>query len=272
VNVPASRFGGAVSSAWDTNGSFSLALSTGIMATFQKGDSATVSQCLFIGGDVNKIACDLQLGTDLPPQYGYNWDSKLFSAIITIDGNAIWDSNLAGLNLNGVYHIEVKDINIVPGSHLLGLGIRTNTAAPAPYYYSYIARWDSIRFVAPSVTVDPLVDFNHDCIVDIYDLQTFAYGWLYENGPDLNGDAILNFADFAVFANYWMRGCEAVPIEPTFADPPQADFNNDGVVDYDDLLIFGEDWLGGGGPCVKSDLNEDGLVDFVDFTLFAETW
>ena len=268
VNIPVSKFGGLVNSSWDTNGSFSLALSTGVYATFQKGDSATVSQCLFIG-NVSKIAFDLQLNTEYP-QY-VNWDSKLFSAIITIDGNAIWDSNIVGLNANGVYHIEVNDINVVPGSHLLGIGIMANTAAPIPYYYYYIARWDSIRFSGTEIYYPP-VDFNHDCIVDIYDLQTFANGWLESNGQDLSGDGIEDFADFAVFASYWMFGCTEVAIETNFIDPPQTDFTNDGVIDYSDLLIFCENWLGGGGPCVRSDLNGDGLVDFVDFALFAKTW
>jgi hypothetical protein len=206
----------------------------------------------------------------LPPQYGVSWDSK-FSAIVSIDGNTIWDSNLAGLNANGVYHIEVNDINVATGSHLLGIGIRANIAVPAQGY-SYIARWDSIRFVTPGGIVYPPVDFNHDCVVDIYDLLTFADAWLTSDGPDLNGDGVDDLTDFAIFANDWMLGCTAVSVEPNFIDPPQTDFNNDGVVDYSDLLIFGEEWLGGGGPCVRSDLNEDGIVDFVDFALFAKTW
>ncbi|MGD0551651.1 MAG: hypothetical protein ABSB25_03255 [Sedimentisphaerales bacterium] len=267
VNVPVSKFSGFVSNDWDTNGSFSLALATEIYATFQKDDAATVAQCLFIG-NVNQIAFDLLLNTQYPTYY--QWDSNLFSAIITIDGNAIWDSNQAGLNANGVYHIEVNDISVVPGSHFLGIGIRANTAAPIPYYYYYIARWDSIWF--SSTEIYPPADFNHDCIVDIYDLQTFANGWLESGGPDLNGDGVNDFADYAVFASDWMLGCTEVSVEPNFIDPPQTDFTNDGVIGLDDLLVFCEDWLGGGGPCVRSDLNGDGLVDFVDFALFAETW
>jgi hypothetical protein len=271
VNVPVSKFSGVVNNYWATNGNLSLALSTGIYATFQQGDSAAVAQCVFIG-DVNKITFDLQLSTEYP-EYNINWDSKLFSAIITIDGNAIWDSNKVGLNQNGVYHIEVNDIDITAGSHSLGIGVRANTAAPTPYYYYYIARWDSIRFVTSgSVKVYPPVDFNRDCIVDLYDLQTFATDWIKPDGLDLNGDAINDFADFAVFGNYWMLGCTEVLVEPTFIDPPQADLNNDGVIDYGDLFVLCEDWLGGGGPCIRSDLNEDGLVDFVDFALFAEHW
>jgi hypothetical protein len=270
VNVPVSKFSGFVNNYWATNGNLSLALSTGIYATFQQGDSAAVSQCVFFG-DVNKIAFDLQLNTEYPLYV--DWDSKLFSAIITIDGNTIWDSNEVGLNQNGVYHIEVNDINVVPGSHLLGIGIRANTAA-TPYYYYYIARWDSISFVTPSsVKVYPPGDSNQDCIVDIYDLQAFANGWLqYTAGPDLSGDGFNNFADYAIFADNWMLGCTEGPIEPNFIDPPETDFNNDGVIDYGDLFVLCEDWLGGGGPCVRSDLNEDGLVDFVDFALFAEYW
>ena len=270
VNVPVSKFRGMVRPYWATNGDLSLELYTGTYVTFQLGDAATVAQCVFFG-DVNRIACDLKLDRELSEEYGLQWDSKVFSAIITIDGNTIWDSNLAGLNQNGVYHIEVNDINVVPGSHLFGVGIRTNTAATQ--YYYYVEKWDSVRFVVPgSVKIYPPADFNQDCIVDLYDLQAFANGWLQTDGPDFTGDGFNNFADYAIFADNWMLGCTEGPIEPNFIDPPETDFNNDGVIDYGDLFVLCEDWLGGGGPCIMSDLNEDGLVDFVDFALFAEYW
>ena len=269
VNIPVSKFSGFVNNYWATDGNWSLELSTEDYVDFQPGNSATVAQCVFFS-DVNRIACDLELDREYA-ELGLNWDSKQFSAIITIDGNTIRDSNLAGLNQNGEYHIEVNDINVVPGSHLLGIGIRSNTSATQ--YYYYVARWDSIRFVTSGGTkVYPPVDFNRDCIVDLYDLQTFANDWLKPDGLDLNNDGFNNFADYAIFANYWMLGCTEIPIEPNFIDPPQADFNNDGVIDYGDLFVLCEEWLGGGGPCARSDLNEDGRVDFVDFALFAEHW
>jgi len=269
VNISDSKFHGGVNNYWHTNGSLSLALSTDIYATFQKGDSAIVSQCLFIG-NVNQIVFDLQLNTQYPTYVG--WDSKLFSAVVTIDGNAIWDSNLAGLNQNGVYHIEVNNISVANGSHFLGIGIRANTATAQPYYYYYIANWDSIGFVTPGGIVYPTGDFNRDCVVDIYDLGTFASGWLESGSGDFDGDGVEDFADFAIFADNWMAGCTEGSAEPNFIDPPQEDFTNDGVVDYYDLMIFGEEWLGGGGPCVKADLNGDGVVDFTDFALFAQSW
>ncbi len=269
VDIPF-QFDGFVGHQWATNGDWSLTLSTDIYATFQPGDSATVEQCVFINGDEH-IACDLELTTELPQNYV--WDSNLFSAILTVDGNAVWDSNSFGLSGNGVYHIEVNDLNVTPGSHLLGVGIRANTAAPTPYYYSYYARWDSIRFVSSyGGDTYPPADFTQDCVVDINDLKVFADGWLDPNGPDLTGDMAVDFADFAVFGDYWMLDCADIPVEPNFIDPPEADFNNDGVIDFADLLVLCEDWLGGCSVCVRSDLHDDGFVDFADFAWFAEYW
>ncbi len=268
VNIPASKFSGAVNNYWAVDGNLSLAISTGTYATFQKDDIAYVAQCIYFS-DVNKIAFDLQLGTEYPEYVG--WDSKLFMAVLTIDGDTIWDSNLAGLNQNGVFHIEIN-INVPDGQHLLGLGIRTNTTVTQPYYYYYLARWDSINFVnRGTVTVYRPGDFNHDCIVNIFDLKTIAENWL-TGGLDLNNDNILDFDDYAVFAKDWMHGCYQAPIGPTFIDPPAADFNNDLSIDYYDIFIFAGDWLAGGVTCIRADLNEDGLVNFDDFALFAEAW
>jgi hypothetical protein len=50
-------------------------------------------------------------------------------------------------------------------------------------------------------------------------------------GPDINGDDIVNFEDFAIFANSWQT-----------ADA-NCDFNTDGIVNYKDLAIFADVWL-----------------------------
>jgi hypothetical protein len=270
VDVPVSQFTGYLDHFWATDANWSLALSTQAYATFQQGDSANVAQCVFFG-DVNRIAFDLELSTEYPQLV--DWDSSLFSVILTIDGNIVWDSYDEDLSQNGEYPIEVNDINVSPGLHLLGVGIITNTTAAEPYYYYYVAQWDSIRFDTGAVDINyPPVDFNYDCIVDYYDLQTIANGWLLPTGKDFTGDGTENFSDFEVFADYWRKGCTTIPVEPNFVDPPEADFNNDGVIDYYDILIFSQDWLGGCSICVRSDLNNDNFVDFVDFALFAEQW
>jgi hypothetical protein len=270
VDVPDSQFAGYLYHSWATDANWSLSLSTEAYATFQQGDAAIVAQCVFFG-DVSRIVFDLELSTEYP-QY-VDWDSNLFSAVMTIDGDIVCNSCDFDLSQNGVYQIEVNEINVEPGPHLLGVGIITNTAAPTPYYYYYVARWDSIRFDTGEVDINnPPADFDYNCIVDFYDLQVIADGWLQPTGIDFTGDGTENFSDFGVFADYWWQGCTVTPAEPNFIDPPEADLNNDEIIDYYDVLIFCRDWLGGCSICVRSDFNDDGFVDLVDFALFAEEW
>jgi len=56
--------------------------------------------------------------------------------------------------------------------------------------------------------------------------------------PNLNGDDIINFADFAIFANNW-RGSGA---------SLDGDFDDSGAVDINDLEIFSYFWLNGPHP------------------------
>jgi len=53
---------------------------------------------------------------------------------------------------------------------------------------------------------------------------------------NLNGDCIVNFFDFAIFAADWQTS------EPNISDP-NTDFDNSGVVDINDLAILADQWL-----------------------------
>lgn len=86
--------------------------------------------------------------------------------------------------------------------------------------------------------------------VDFYDLAIFADQWLLEKlSYDINGDGIVNFLDFAVFANDW-----------------QGDMN--------DLADFASQWLK--PSAYNADIAPapagDGIVNFLDFAVFAENW
>ena len=52
--------------------------------------------------------------------------------------------------------------------------------------------------------------------------------------PDFNGDAMINFQDFALLTQYWLQN------EPS---PDIAAFNGDGIVDYRDLVNLAQYWL-----------------------------
>jgi hypothetical protein len=81
--------------------------------------------------------------------------------------------------------------------------------------------------------------------------------------PDLAGDAnIINFADFAVFAENWQK------TGPELA----GDFDDSGKVDFNDLAYLSYYWLTAQWECRKIDLDYSGLIDFSDFVIFADCW
>jgi len=258
---------------WSTHGDYSLTFGTRYNAAFQAGDTAVISQSVF-AENVHQISFDLALSTEWPD---INWDSSLFSAIVTVDDEVIWDSNQPGISENGVYHIEVNNLNFSSGLHILAFGIKSNTAAE-PYYYSYYAKWDSVMFDTFCNSTGPQpADFDVNGIVDIYDLQVLADGWLNPEGPDLTGDGNVNFSDFASLAGVWMSTEQAeLPCDTFFFEPNyillDADLNDDGIVDYYDVFILSSEWLNNGGACVRTDLNEDGSIDFADYALLIEYW
>lgn len=84
---------------------------------------------------------------------------------------------------------------------------------------------------------------------DFYDLTIFMDQWLLEKltqdtSPG-GGDGIVNFIDWATFADKW-----------------QGDMN--------DIADFASQWLKLSAYC--ADIDGDGVVNFVDFALFAENW
>jgi hypothetical protein len=269
-------FDAYVSSIWKTHGSYSLTFYNVSDATFQAGDSATVAQSGFFS-NARQISFDIELTTEWPQDI--NWgDYNLFSAVLIVDNDIIWDSNEAGIFENGQYHIEVNDLNISDGVHILAIGIRANTTLSEPYYYWNFARWDFIKFdtVCGGAGFLP-ADLTRDCVVDINDLKAFAEGWLDPNGPDLTGDTAVDFADFAILADSWMLDNRSPDQnDPCYLDPNfvflDADLNDDGIVDYDDFVDFCNDWLSNGGPCVRANLDHEGVVDFADFAILTEYW
>ncbi len=56
--------------------------------------------------------------------------------------------------------------------------------------------------------------------------------------PNLNGDDIVNFADFAVFADNWQKSGAGL----------DGDFDDSGAVDINDMEIFAYFWLNGSHP------------------------
>jgi hypothetical protein len=81
--------------------------------------------------------------------------------------------------------------------------------------------------------------------------------------PDLAGDAnMINFADFAVFAQNWQKTGAGL----------KGDFDGSGKVDLGDLEYLSYYWLTAHWECDKIDLDSSGFIDFADFAKFADCW
>jgi len=214
VNVPSSKFVGYVYQDWPTEGTYNLTIYSQ-RAIFQVGDMATVSQDMELS-DADQIVFDLKLASDWSP-----WDPSLCSAVVLIDGDVVWNSDLLDLDTEGGYRDQVCPIAgkyRTAGLHKVSLGLRINeTAALWERYYTH---WDAIeikcRLPCGGGALLP-GDVNNDCLVDARDLMMMAATWLADvpAGSTLNlgaGDqedpngvvGIVNFFDLAVFGEYWL--------------------------------------------------------------------
>jgi len=117
----------------------------------------------------------------------------------------------------------------------------------------------------------PKSDFSHDWTVGLADLAKFTDQWLNScsepswcQGTDLDQSNLVNFIDFATFAQNWLW--EIIP----------ADFNIDGEVKFTDYAVLANQWMAGNCAesawCDGADLNQSGSVDLFDLAEFAEHW
>jgi len=259
VNVSADKFGGDVSAWWRTDGSFSLGIWTQWFKRFEPGQTATVSQQVYLA-DANQIIFDLKLETDW-----LVWDPALCSAVMLIDDEVVWESNSVGPDVRGVYLDQVytvEDRYRDEQMHKLSLGIRVNTAEMLEDFY--ITRWDSIMCTSFCEGGGLLVgDINRDCYVNVEDLKLIADSWLDEvepdyecnlfQGDDFLGYGAINLFDFAVFAGNW-------------------------DVDIVDLGEFAEKWLSivpindEHNLSHNDDVIPNGFINFLDFAVFSGDW
>lgn len=98
-----------------------------------------------------------------------------------------------------------------------------------------------------------IMDGDHDCIWRV-DIGADEFHWPM---ADFNKDDIVDFLDFAIFANSWHT-----------TDPAKS-FDKDNDVDTDDLAKFFESWL---LYKPKPDFDRNHSVDFADFSLLAASW
>jgi len=278
VNLPEGKFRGWVDSDWSTHGygdGNSLTLSSEPFTTFTAGDTATVSQQVYLTDVNEKIIFDVALSgthTDFP------WTSEKFSAILQIDGNDVWDSNDWLPDENGEYTIKVNNINVNDANlHTLSLAMRANKSDT--HITQYLVRWDFVRFDTYCGGFGYLPeDLNYDCYVDFLDFAMLAGRWLEQNPAyeyDLFEDGVVDEYDVMVFAGGWMTNSDS----NNWGDDncyevelPAGDIDDSGEVGLGDVSVLAGDWPGAADCSIRADLNEDGVVDFGDFAVLAGQW
>jgi hypothetical protein len=102
------------------------------------------------------------------------------------------------------------------------------------------------------------------CIVNFYDFAAFALYWL-ETGSglpaDLDDSGKVDIYDLKLFVEHWLCPC---PYNWPLRRPLC-------IVNFDDFARFAEYWLLSGSG-LPADLNGDGKVDIYDLKLFVDVW
>ncbi len=275
VSVP-SKFSGYVNQNWSTyvTGGYSLSLISKASNTFTVGDKAMVSQQVYLAG-AGKIIFDIQLtGT----HSSFPWNSEKFSAVVQIDGADIWDSNDWVPNGNGTYTFEADISTSDSNLHSLSLVMRANKSAT--YATQYRASWDFVKFDAHCGGFGYLPeDLNHDCYVDMEDLNLLAGQWLTED-PNYRYDlfedekGIVDFHDYSVFAASWLDNSdwENWPANNCYMlELLKADLNDDGIVNFNDFAEFASYWLKGNSN-TPANIDRLGVVDYKDLWYLMDEW
>jgi hypothetical protein len=214
VNVPSGKFTGKTEASWSTDGSFSLFLSSQWFRAFAAGDTAIISQDVFLD-DVNEITFDLKLDT----YTSLGWDPNNATAVVMIDDEIVWEPNSASMDIRGEYTGQsyvVEDKYRDKKPHKLSFGLKINIDTEEGFFEFYRVWWDSIDCVIFCGGGGLLAgDFNRDCFVDVNDLDQAADVWLLEvvsddehnlfRDDDLAGYGTINFFDLAILADNWLR-------------------------------------------------------------------
>jgi hypothetical protein len=183
------------------------------------------------------------------------------AAGVTVNGIARWDGSTwepLGSGVAGAYP-DVVALTSYKGELIAGGWFEYAGGIPSVYW----ARWG-----VPEVIEG---DLNHDCAVDLFDLQLLVERWLNDDclqtswcyEADLNYDLKVGFEDFARMGDNWPKGDSV-----HFA----GDFDTDGKVDMSDLEMLCLYWLQNKPQLDIAPPGGDGIVNFLDFAAFAANW
>jgi len=268
VSIPDGKFVGYIYTDWRTDGFYGLTLYSKKRVQLYAGDTGTLSQQMDLAA-VSEITFDVKLDTASGA-----WDPAVCSAVLLIDGDAVWRSNSVGSDVKGVYLGQVyavEDKYRTAGLHTLSLGMRMNVDSYFWMESMYKLQWDNFGCSLFCGGV-PLLkgDINRDCCVDANDLKLLADLWLSDGvdpndaanlsavGDDLTSYATIDFRDFANYAAAWpgdmvgMEGIAAYWLGEVDPDYEYNLFHDDDIrpraaINFFDLAVFAETWLGCSG-------------------------
>ncbi len=148
------------------------------------------------------------------------------------------DSEIWGFDLYG------SDSNSVPGDWFIIDYKAIGEGDPNVWVYDYSYSFDDPNSLTFFSHV-PSRDFNDDGVVNIADHAVLASYWLVEdcNEPnwcdntDINTDGYVDFDDLALFADYWLWGVPQTPVIPVIVEYQNVTFS---IVDADGLSVMQE--------------------------------
>jgi hypothetical protein len=182
---------------------------------------------------------------------------------IPVNDIARWNGSIwrpLGSGVEGSGYAYVLGLSVYKGELIVGGDFTTAGGESS----AYIARWG-----VPEVYKG---DLNHNCRVSYADLEWFAErwlnddcvhtGWCYE--ADLNYDGVVDLLDYAELAASWRYG--GIP----------GDIDNDWEVNFADYALFANYWQGEDcnepGWCGGADLNKTGQVNILDLSILIKYW
>jgi len=141
-----------------------------------------------------------------------------------------WGNNETLIIDDGTGQLQMKlsrmgdfDYSEVPSGSFDVVGVFDQEDPDPPYHDNYriwVKRFSDIMYCGQYGY--HVGDINEDCVVNWQDFALFAEQWL-QTGPDLAGDfnfdQVVNWQDFTLFAENWLKNSD--PRDPDFEEPIQ---------------------------------------------------
>ena len=192
---------------------------------------------------------------------------------VSLDWNDNGEADLEGYN---IYRSTTSGsgYNKLNSSLLISSYYDDNDVANITTYYYVVTAVDTNSnesAYSGEISATPRIygDFITNGIVEMNDLDYFCQLWLVDDcnltlGVDLDDDCMINFYEFSVLAENWLKG-----------NYPRiyGDFIINGIVEMNDLDYFCQLWLVEDCNATAGvDLNDDCMINFYEFSAFADNW